>query len=55
MKNIFKYAFTDKWFRVCGYISTRSKTWLRAQTDIYFFALVFITYLETFVNITWFA
>tara|TARA_Y100001970_G_C14251457_1_gene872188 strand:+ start:1272 stop:2543 length:1272 start_codon:yes stop_codon:yes gene_type:complete len=31
------------------------KLGLGAQTDIYFFALVFITYLETFVNITWFA
>ena len=31
------------------------KLGLGAQTDVYFFGLVFITYLETFVNITWFA
>ncbi len=31
------------------------KLGLGAQTDVYFFALVFITYLEIFVNITWFA
>ena len=31
------------------------KLGLGAQTDVYFFALVFITYLEIFVNITWVA